>query len=84
MTECITKFRNWKNVSTLELGERFDQLNKDGIDDNTDLEYFVTKVNEVLEDIIPEKRATQQVIKHSQVSTALHNRITLTIYQTWT
>ena len=43
----------------MKLGERFDQLNWDGIDNDTDLnnalEYFVTKVNEVLEDLIPEK-----------------------------
>ena len=60
MTECTTKFRNWKKVSMLELGDRFDQLNWDGIDDDTDLddilEYFVTKVNEVLKDLIPEKQ----------------------------
>ena len=45
----------------MELGERSDQINWDGIDNNTDLddalEYFVTKVNEVLEDVIPEKTA---------------------------
>ena len=52
MTECTTKFRNCKKVSTLELGERFDQLNSDGKDDDTDLddalEYFVTKVMKCL------------------------------------
>ena len=52
MTECTTKFRNWKKVSTLELGERIDQLNWDGIDDDTNLdyvlEYFVTKSMECL------------------------------------
>ena len=52
MTECTTKFRNWKSL-ILELGERFDHLNLDGIDNDTDLddalEYFVTNVNEVLE-----------------------------------
>ena len=61
MTECTTKFRNWKKVSILVLGERFDQLNWDGIGNDTDLddalEYFVTNVNEVLEDVIPEKTA---------------------------
>ena len=66
MTECTTKFRNWKKVSTLELGERFDQLYWDGIYDNIDLgnalEYFVTKVNEVLEDLISEKK--QARLKH--------------------
>ena len=67
MTECTTKFRNWKKVSTLELGERFDQLNWDGIDDNTDLdtalEYFVTKVNGVLEDLIPEKTTKVKICR---------------------
>ena len=57
-------------VSTLELGERFDQLNWDGIDDNTDLddplEYFVTKVNEVLEDLIPEKKTAKVKTHRSQ------------------
>ena len=38
MTEYTTKFRNWKKVSILELGEQFDQLNWDGIDDDTDLD----------------------------------------------
>ena len=43
----------------MELGGQFDQLNWDGIDDDIDLddalEYFVTKVNGVLEDLIPER-----------------------------
>ena len=60
MTECTTKFRNWKKVSTFELGERLDQLNWVGIDDDPDLDdalgYFVMKVNEVFEDLIPEKK----------------------------
>ena len=61
MIECATKFRNWKKVSILELGEKLYQLNWDGIDNDTDLddalEYFVTKLNEALEDVIPEKTA---------------------------
>ena len=55
------KFRNWKKITILELGETFNQLNWERIDNDTDLddslEYFVTKVNEVLEDLIPNKTA---------------------------
>ena len=58
------KISDWKKVSTLELGERFDQLSWDGIDEDTilddALEYFVTKVSEVLEDLIPEKKKQSQ------------------------
>ena len=49
----------------MELVERFDQLNWD---DNTDLddglEYFVTKVNEVPEDLIPAKKKKAKVKTH--------------------
>ena len=38
VTECTTKFRNWKKVSTLELGERFNQLNWDEIADDIHLD----------------------------------------------
>ena len=69
MTECTTKFRNWKKVSTLELGKRFNQLNWDRIDDDIDLddtlEYFVTYINGVLEDLIPD-RTTKVKICRSQ------------------
>ena len=64
---CTTKFRNWKKVSTLELGERFDQLNWDGIDDEPNLddalEYFVIKVNGVLEGLIPERTIKVKICK---------------------
>ena len=70
MAECTTKFRKWKKVSKLELGERFDQLNWDGIDNNTDLddalEYFATKVKEVLEDLIPKKKTAKVKTHRSQ------------------
>ena len=67
ITECTKKFRNWKKVSTLELGERFNQPNWDGIDDDINLdgalEYFVTKVNGVLEDLILERTIKVKICK---------------------
>ena len=51
----------------MELGERFNQLNWDGIHDNIDLDdaldYFVTKVNGVLEDLLTERTIKVKICK---------------------